>query len=154
MKRFTLQLCALSALCLILTSAPALAGKKPKEPQHLPTVISSVSADSITIREDKVMKTFAITQFTEITVKGQRAKLADLQPGMSVSITLGTDPTKASRISAGDPPPLRPKSRIAISSGAVAPSGCGVLFSQSGGISRYCGINPRLISGKPPACVQ
>ncbi len=108
MKKFTLQLCALPALCVLLTAAPALA-KKPKEPDHLPTVISSVSADSITIREDKVMKTFAITQFTEITVKGQRAKLADLQPGMSVSITLGTDATKASRISAGDPPPPPPK---------------------------------------------
>ena len=51
------------------------------------------------------MKTFAITQFTEITVKGQRAKVTDLQPGMSVSVTLGTDPSKLSRISAGDPPP-------------------------------------------------
>ena len=110
MKKFTLQLCALSALGVLLTAAPALAKeKKSKEPQHRPTVISSVSADSITIAEDKVMKTFAITQFTEITVKGQRAKLADLQPGMMVSITLGTDPTKASRISAGDPPPPPPK---------------------------------------------
>ena len=107
MKNLALRLCVLCALFGLVAVAPALAkDKKPKEPQHHTTVISSVSADSITIAEDKVMRTFAITQFTEITVKGQRAKLADLQPGMAVSVTLGTDPTKLSRVSAGDPPLL------------------------------------------------
>ena len=102
MKKIT-RLFAIVALFAVVSVTPALA-KKPKEPQYHATVISSVSADSITIAEAKVMKTFAITQFTEITVKGQRAKLADLQPGMSVSVTLSTDPSKLSRISAGDPP--------------------------------------------------
>ncbi len=107
MDQLFLRLYVCSALFAILAAAPALAReKKPKAPERQPTVISSVSADSITISENAVMKTFAITQFTEINVKGQRAKLADLQPGMSVSVTLGTDPSKLSRINAGDAPML------------------------------------------------
>jgi hypothetical protein len=106
MQKFTLQLCALSVLCALGAVTPAQAkDKKTKESPRVATVISSVSADSLTIAEGQVMKTFTITKFTEITMKGQRAKLADLQPGMSVSVTLGTDASKASRISAGDPPP-------------------------------------------------
>ena len=107
MNKLSQRLSVSLALFAILIVASALAReKKPKAPERQPTVISSVSADSITISENAVMKTFAITQFTEINVKGQRAKLADLQPGMSVSVTLSTDPLKLSRINAGDAPVL------------------------------------------------
>ena len=106
MNKLPLRLCVLSALCALVSLSSALAKeKKPKEVQHHATTISSVSPTSITIAEDKAMKTFAITQFTEVTLKGQRAKVTDLQPGMAVSVTLGTDATKVSRIAAGDPPP-------------------------------------------------
>ena len=75
--------------------------KKPSAPPDvkLPT-ISSVTANSITIAEEKGTKTLTITQFTEIIVNGQRATAADLRPGMTVSFTLGTDPSKAGRINA------------------------------------------------------
>ncbi|MEP6820761.1 MAG: hypothetical protein ABI946_00255 [Chthoniobacterales bacterium] len=84
-------------------------GKKKKEsPKPMATVIASVSADSITITENNAPKTYAITQFTEILFRGQRSTLAALQPGMAVSITLGSDSTKAARVNASDPPASRP----------------------------------------------
>ena len=86
----------------LLTTGPAFGASKKKEAPPLikaPT-ISAVTATSITVTEEKVTKTLIINQFTEITVNGQRATIADLKPGMTVSITLGTDPTKASRINA------------------------------------------------------
>ena len=90
------------ALCGMLSLNPAFgASKKKTEPPivHGP-VISSVTATSITISEGKTAKTLAITQFTEITVNGVKATTAELKPGMNVSVTLGTDPTKAGRINA------------------------------------------------------
>lgn len=106
MIKFSRLALALSFLCLIVTLTPANAGTKKKyEPvvRHAP-VIGSVTPDSITVTTDAGSKTYTITQFTEITFRGQPSKLADLQPGMSVSVTLGTDPNKLSRINAGDPP--------------------------------------------------
>ncbi|MGZ5024283.1 MAG: hypothetical protein ACXWBS_05405 [Chthoniobacterales bacterium] len=91
-------------VAIALATPGFAAGKKKKEPEYHDTVIASVSANSIVITEDKATKTFPITQFTEITLKGQRATLADLKPGMAVSVTIGTDGVSASRISAGDPP--------------------------------------------------
>jgi hypothetical protein len=66
---------------------------------HVPT-ISSVTANSITVAEEKTTKTLGINQFTEITVNGQKATVAELKPGMTVTVSLGTDPTKAARINA------------------------------------------------------
>jgi hypothetical protein len=87
-------------LCLLLAPAAFAAGKgKPKAPAHHETVIGSVSATSITIKEDKTTRTFAISPFTEITVNGAKAKAADLKEGMFVSVTL-TDATRVSRIAA------------------------------------------------------
>ena len=88
----------------LATSIDARSKKKKEPPKPRGTVIASVSADAITITENSTTKTFAITQFTEILVKGQRATLTALQPGMAVSITLGSDATKAARINASDPP--------------------------------------------------
>jgi hypothetical protein len=51
----------------------------------------------ITVSEEKTTRAFIIAQFTEITVNGQRATIVDLKPGMTVSVTIGTDPTRASR---------------------------------------------------------
>ena len=89
-------------LIALLATGPAFgASKKKTPPPVVPTpVISSVTATSITIAEGKVAKTLTINQFTEITVNGQKATAAELKPGMAVTVTLGTDPTKASRINA------------------------------------------------------
>jgi hypothetical protein len=59
-----------------------------------------VTGSSITVAEANATKTLTITQFTEIVVNGQKASVGDLKAGMKVSITLGTDPTRASRINA------------------------------------------------------
>ncbi len=84
--------------------AEARSKKKKEPPRPLGTVIASVSADSITITENSVSKTYAITQFTEILFKGQKTTLAALQAGMAVSVTQASDQTKAARINASDPP--------------------------------------------------
>jgi hypothetical protein len=101
---------------LSLLTIPALqvgAGSiKPRPtptPTHHLTVISAVTASSITVETqivadkggkvlDKTSRTYGVSNFTEITVNGQRATLADLKPKMKVSVTIGTDPTKAARI--------------------------------------------------------
>ena len=91
-------------LALVLAVPGFAADKKKKGPEYHDTVIASVAANAVTITEDKTTKTFPINQFTEITLKGQRATVTDLQPGMAVSVTLGTDGVTASRIAASDPP--------------------------------------------------
>src|SRR6266536_6138128 len=73
--------------------------KKPVPAYHQP-VISSVTGNAITVSDQNTTRTLTITQFTEITVNGQRASIADLKPGMTVSVTLGTDPSRAARINA------------------------------------------------------
>jgi len=72
---------------------------KPKTPVKHDTVISSVTATAITVSQDNQTKTYQISAFTEVTVNGQRATVADLKPGMIVSVVL-TDPTRVSRITA------------------------------------------------------
>lgn len=103
----SLRLLLTLAFALGLSASTGLAASKKnkKEPEKSYTTISSVTPDSITISENKVTKTFPITQFTEILVKGQKSTVAALQPGMLVTITLGSDGVRAARIHAGDPPP-------------------------------------------------
>ncbi len=91
-------------LALVLAAPGFAAGRKKKAAEYHDTVIASVAANAVTITEDKTTKTFPINQFTEITLKGQRAAVTDLQPGMAVSVTLGTDGVTASRVAASDPP--------------------------------------------------
>jgi hypothetical protein len=74
--------------------------KKPVASLIQGPVIASVTATSVTISEGKTARTLIITQFTEIIVNGIRATAAELKPGMNVSVTLGTDPTRAGRINA------------------------------------------------------
>ena len=104
-KSFFVQL-VVSALLVIVTIAPAFgAGKKNKEtPAHHDTVISSVTGNTITVTDDKATRAFMITQFTEINVNGQRATIADLKPGMTASVTIGIDPSRAGRINASGVP--------------------------------------------------
>ena len=81
-----------------------LAGSSKKKSTPPPMIqtptISAVTADSITVKDAQGTKSLAITQFTEINVNGRKAIAGELKPGMTVNVTLGTDPSKASRISA------------------------------------------------------
>ena len=98
----------ISVLLVALATPPAFAGSKKKKataaPQYHPPVISSVTGNTITVSEEKTTRTFIITQFTEINVNGQRGAVADLKPGMTVSVTIGVDPTRASRVVATGAP--------------------------------------------------
>jgi hypothetical protein len=91
-------------LIAAIASGPAFGkGKKKKAtpvPAYHQPVISSVTGNAITVSEPNTTRTFTVTQFTEISVNGQRASIADLKPGMAVSITIGTDPSRAARINA------------------------------------------------------
>ena len=93
---------------LALVVTPAFAGSKKKKasptPKYQTPVISSVIGNTVTVTENKTTRAFIVTQFTEITVNGQRATIADLKPGMTVNVTIGTDPSHASRISANGVP--------------------------------------------------
>jgi hypothetical protein len=51
------------------------------------------------VTDEKTAKTLTVTQFTEVTLNGQKASFADLKPGMTVSVVLSS-PTQASRITA------------------------------------------------------
>lgn len=92
----------LTVICALLALSPitGAAKKKPTPAPIQPTTISSVAGNSITISQGQTSKTLVLTQFTEIMVNGQRATVADLKPGMAVNVTLGTDPSKVSRINA------------------------------------------------------
>src|SRR5438552_12705357 len=101
-KSLFTPLVAVCTLLAVITATPALAGSKKKKASSVPRyhspVISSVTGNAITVSEEKTTRTFVITQFTEINVNGQRATIVDLKPGMTVSVTIGMDPTRASRV--------------------------------------------------------
>jgi hypothetical protein len=100
-------LVVVSFLLVLITATPVLAGSKKKKTtpaQYQAPVISSVTGNAITVSDQKTTRTFIITQFTEINVNGQRAAVADLKPGMTVSVTIGVDPTRASRVVATGAP--------------------------------------------------
>lgn len=92
----------------ILLAAIALAsafgkGQKKKATQaYQQPVIASVTGtgNAITVSEQKTARTFTVTQFTEISVNGQRANIADLKPGMTVNVTIDVDPSRAAHINA------------------------------------------------------
>jgi hypothetical protein len=91
-------------LVAAIAFAPAFGkGRKKKAtpvPAYHQPVISSVTGNAMTVSDQSTTKTLTITQFTEITVNGQRASIVDLKPGMTVSVTLGMDPSRAARINA------------------------------------------------------
>ena len=95
--------------CILLaaiTFAPAFGKgrKKTATTAYQQPVITSVTGNAITVSEQKTARTFTVTQFTEITVNGQRASIADLKPGMTVNVTIGVDPLRAARINATGAP--------------------------------------------------
>jgi hypothetical protein len=103
MKKILAVLPLVVLIGFFATSDPLLGASKKKASPPAQTkapTISSVTATSITVAEEKTSKTLTIDQFTVITVNGQKATAADLKPGMTVNVTRGTDPTKASRINA------------------------------------------------------
>ena len=91
-----------SILLAGITITPAFGKGRKKNATPVPAyhqpVISSVTGNAITVSEQKTMRTFTVSQFTEINVNGQRATIADLKPGMTVNVTIGMDPSYASRI--------------------------------------------------------
>ena len=93
---------------IAIASGPAFAGSKKKKTTSAPAsyqpVISSVKGNTISVSDAKTTRAFTITQFTEISVNGQRAAIADLKPGMTIDVTIGMDPTHAGRINAADAP--------------------------------------------------
>jgi hypothetical protein len=91
-----------SVLLALIASGPAFGkGSKKKTTQaYQQPVIANVTGNAITVSEQKTARTFTVTQFTEITVNGQRASITDLKPGMTVNVTIGVDPLRAARINA------------------------------------------------------
>ena len=91
-------------LLATIAITPAFGRGKKKTSTPVPAyhgpVISSVTGNAITVSDKNTTRTLTVTQFTEITLNGQRATIADLKPGMTVSVTIGTDPSRAARINA------------------------------------------------------
>jgi hypothetical protein len=85
---------------ITLASAFGKGQKKKATQAYQQPVIASVTGNAITVSEQKTARTFTVTQFTEISVNGQRASIADLKPGMTVNVTIGVDPSRAARINA------------------------------------------------------
>jgi hypothetical protein len=89
-------------LLAALATAPSSAGGRKKKsspaPKYQTPVISSVNGNTVTVTREKVTRAFTITRFSEVTVNGQKATVADLKPGMTVTVTIGVDPTQASRV--------------------------------------------------------
>jgi hypothetical protein len=100
-----LLLGAIASALLLVMPHPAFAGgsKKTKAtapPAPAEPVIANVTQDAVTVSDEKGSRTYVVTQFTEITLNGQRATLAELKPGMKAKVVLGTDALRASRITA------------------------------------------------------
>ena len=100
----------LATLVIALSGFTAHAGKPagkyakkaPEPPRH--TLISSIAADSISVKGSQDAKTYKISKDTVIEFKGQRVKVEDLKAGMRVTVTAGSDPTVAGRIAASEAP--------------------------------------------------
>ena len=94
-------------LLAALVTTPSFAGRKKKAspaPKYQTPVISSVTGNTITVTQEKLTRAYTITRFSEVMVNGQKATIADLKPGMVVSVTIGVDPTQASRVVATGAP--------------------------------------------------
>jgi hypothetical protein len=103
MKKSLFVGAAISALLLVMPASGLAGSKKAKAtPVPLPAepVITNVVPDAVTVSDDKGSKTYVVTQFTEISINGQRATVAELKPGMKTKVVIGTDAAHASRITA------------------------------------------------------
>ena len=103
----------MAVLVTALIAAPAFAGGRKKKaspsPKSQTPVISGVTGNTITVTQEKVTRAFTITRFSEITVNGRKAMIADLKPGMTATVTIGVDPTQASRVVATGVPGAKKK---------------------------------------------
>jgi hypothetical protein len=107
LTRLVVSTIAIVALASASTAVAKDSRKKKKERESHATLITAVSATSISIKQDKIEKTVAITPATEIYVRDKKGAVDALQTGMAVNITLGMDGASASRINATDAPILR-----------------------------------------------
>ena len=111
MKRILTPL-FLGNVVLAISLSSAVAGAPKPTPTPKPhTVIGSISSDSITVNTARGNATFAIDKLTKFTYMGNSVPLADLKPGMRVSVTPKMDGKTAESINAGDIPkdPKAPK---------------------------------------------
>jgi predicted negative regulator of RcsB-dependent stress response len=108
MKNIRFAVVSVILVLMTVASRPVFGGSKKKKatpaPASYQSVISSVKANTIGVSDAKTTRAFTITQFTEININGQRATIADLKPGMTIDVTIGMDPSRASRINAADAP--------------------------------------------------
>ena len=102
---------AFLVLGLVLPGASGAPKPTPRPPFKPPyNVIQSVdaSAKTITIGHVNSLDTstsqYKINQFTDIQVNGEKGTVDQLQTGMKVSVTPGSDPKVADRIVAGPAP--------------------------------------------------
>jgi hypothetical protein len=107
MRRLAIYVVFTCTLIQIFAPDPGFAADRKKKvspaEQH-DFVISNVTANSITVTNQKETRTFIVTPFTEINVNGQKGTIADIKSGMRVNVTIGVDPTRAGRIVASGPP--------------------------------------------------
>jgi hypothetical protein len=68
------------------------------------TVISTISADSITIDTGKFTKSYKITERTQFIYNGTNVTLSEIKQGMRVSVTPMFDNRTAAVVIAGDAP--------------------------------------------------
>ncbi|HEY8671013.1 MAG TPA: hypothetical protein VIL63_09250 [Terriglobales bacterium] len=84
---------ALGEPCLAKTK------KKTKPAPHEETKIVAVTATSITVGGGaNESRTYAVGLGTEVIIHGSKSTVTQLQVGMPVSVTAGTDSNKAARI--------------------------------------------------------
>jgi len=107
MRTFAISVVFTCALIQILAPDPGFAAgrkKKVSPAEQHDHVILNVTANSITVTNQKETRTFIVTPFIEININGQKGTIADLKSGMRVDVTIGVDPTRAGRIVASGPP--------------------------------------------------
>ena len=82
-------------------TTPAFARGKKKAtplPTPYPTTITAVTADTVTVTDQQTTRALTVTPFTDIFLDGQKATVAQLKPGMKVSVVLASTPTQARRL--------------------------------------------------------
>jgi len=79
MKQRRLFIIAVVGGAVMASTAFAGSKKKPASASIQAPIIAAVTADSITVNEEKATRTLTINQFTEINVNGRRATVAELK---------------------------------------------------------------------------
>ena len=111
-RSFALCLAILFSMFLAMHSAEARFRKGPIKPPPAPvyTAIASVDPTGMTITTESkntsstATKTYRISPRVKITVNGQPGTIADLKPGLQISVGAGMDAGVAEELSARTPP--------------------------------------------------